>query len=320
MDRLKASIRQKALSLGFCAAGFAAVRPQDVAMERMRSMIAEARHGEMHYLEAGIAEREDPTRLLPGVRTVLSVALPGPAPSFRYGESGIFSAHATVQDYHRVARGLLLELLDFIRAATGIPVEGIACVDGAPVLEKAWAESAGIGMSGKNTLIIVPDAGSVVFLGELLLAIDIEPDQPMEWDPCGTCSACLDACPTGALTAPGKLDARRCISYLTIELKREFTTEEAAMATPWIFGCDRCMAACPHNAARSAAAHPAFTPSPEIMALTAEKVLTLTGSGFRKLFAGTTVMRLGLKRLKRNARAVKRERTTGTSRTSGTTM
>jgi epoxyqueuosine reductase len=308
MDRLpapiKASIRQKALELGFSASGFAAVRPQAVAMEHLRQMVAEGRHGEMHYLETGMPEREDPSLLLPGVKTVLSVAIPGPTLSAQSEDSGIFSAHATIPDYHKVVRNLLLELLEYIRSVAGKPVEGIACVDGAPVLEKAWAETAGIGRTGKNTLLIVPGAGSAIFLGELLLDLDIEPDEPMEWDTCGACTACLDACPTGALTAPGSLDARRCISCLTIELKREFTEEESAMTPPWLFGCDRCMAACPHNQQRNVTPHPAFVSIPDIAELTAEKVLKLTGSTFKELFAGTPAMRLGLKRLKRNARAV----------------
>ena len=309
MDRLptpiKASIRKKALELGFCAAGFSTVLPQQAALDRLKAMVAEGRHGEMNYIETGLPEREDPSLLLPGVKSVLSVAIAGPAPLASSEGTESFSAHAAVPDYHRVVKGLLLELLEYIRAKVGRPVEGIACVDGAPVLEKAWAESAGIGRTGKNTLLIVPGAGSLVFLGELLLDIEIESDEPIDWDPCSTCTSCLDACPTGALIAPGQLDARRCISYLTIELKRDFTEEEVALTSPWLFGCDQCMAACPHNRDRSVPPHPAFTPIEGITNLTAEKVLDLTGSSFKKLFASTTVMRLGLKRLKRNAKAVR---------------
>jgi len=302
---MKAIIRQKALDLGFCAAGFAAVRTRHAALQSLSEMVAEGRNGEMRYLESGMSERKDPSLLLNGVRTVLCVAIAGPA---RLNQDnmmeGALSAHATVPDYHRVVRTLLQELLEFIRAEAGVPVNGLVCVDGAPVLEKAWAEAAGIGRTGKNTLLIVPGAGSMVFLGELLLDIGIEPDEPLESDPCGDCRACLDACPTGALTAPGRIDATRCISYLTIELKREFTPEEASMTAPWIFGCDRCMEACPHNQSRSADPHPAFAPSEALRNLTASSVLELTGSTFRKLFAGTPVTRLGLRRLKRNAMAV----------------
>jgi epoxyqueuosine reductase len=301
---LKESIRLKAAELGFCAAGFAAVSPQPVAMGHLREMVAEGRHGEMRYIETGMAEREDPSLLLAGIKTVLSAAIAGPVRAARDETDGLLSAHAAVPDYHRVVRNLLMELLEFIRAEAVAPVNGLACVDGAPVLEKAWAEAAGIGRTGKNTLLIVPGAGSMIFLGELLLDIDIEPDEPLDWDPCGNCIACLNACPTGALTAAGRIDARRCISYMTIELKRDFSEQEAAMTAPWLFGCDRCMEACPHNQTRSVPPHPAFTPYPDIAKLTAEKVLELTGSTFRKHFADTTVMRLGLKRLKRNAKAV----------------
>lgn len=301
----KETIRTKALELGFCAVGFSALIPQREAMTRLREMVSMNRHGEMRYLETGMEGRDNPDLLLPGVKTVLSVAIAGPHHKQLQDEmNGIFSGHATVPDYHRVVMELLRQLLDFIRSEAGTPVNGLACVDGAPVFEKAWAESAGIGRTGRNTLLIVPGAGSMIFLGELLLDIEIEPDKPLDWDPCGNCSACLDACPTGALVGPGKLDARRCISYLTIELKREFTESETGMTGPWLFGCDRCMEACPHNQARSIRPHPAFMPSEEILGLTAEKILELTGSSFKRLFAGTTVMRLGLKRLKRNARAV----------------
>lgn len=301
----KETIRTKAIELGFCAVGFSAVTPQDAALLHLREMVAENRHGEMRYLETGLAERENPSILLPGVKTVLSVAIAGPDRKQQHEEtSGLFSGHATVPDYHRVVMELLRQLLDFIHAETGVSVSGLACVDGAPVLEKAWAESAGIGRTGKNTLLIIPKAGSMIFLGELLLDIEIEPDIPIDWDPCGNCSACLDTCPTGALVGHGKLDATRCISYLTIELRREFNVRETGMTGSWLFGCDRCMEVCPHNQARSIPPHPAFTPSAEIIELTAEKILDLTGSSFRKLFAGTPVMRLGLKRLKRNARAV----------------
>lgn len=301
----KETIRIKAIELGFCAVGFSALIPQREAMTRLREMVSMNRHGEMRYLETGMEGRANPDLLLPGVKTILSVAISGPDRRQPHNEtSGIFSGHATVPDYHRVVMERLRELLEFIRTESGVPVNGLACVDGAPILEKAWAESAGIGRSGRNTLLIVPGAGSMIFLGELLLDIEIEPDKPLDWDPCGTCSACLDACPTGALIGPGKLDATRCISYLTIELRREFTEAESGTTGSWLFGCDRCMEACPHNQARSIQPHPAFTPSGEILDLTAEKILELTGSGFRKLFAGTSVMRLGLKRLKRNARAV----------------
>lgn len=296
---LKESIRRKALDLGFCAAGFAAAVPLSGALREYQQMLAERRHGEMGYLETGLEARANPAQLLPGLKTVLSVALPWPAPA----KAGGISGYAVIPDYHRVLGELLAELLDFIRSICSQPVNARACVDSSPVLEKAWAEAAGIGCVGKNTLLIAPSHGSRVFLGELLLDLDLEPDAPLDWDPCGNCTACLDACPTGALAAPGKLDARRCISYLTIELKRDFTDEEAAATDGWLYGCDRCIDACPHNASVDPTAYPGFVPKEDLVNLTATEILELTGSQFRKLFANTPALRLGLKRLKRNARA-----------------
>ncbi|WP_232203892.1 tRNA epoxyqueuosine(34) reductase QueG [Chlorobaculum parvum] len=296
---MKETIRQKTLDLGFCAAGFAAANPLSEAMEMYRAMIDEKRHGEMGYLETGIEARANPELLLPGVKTVLSVALPWPAPT----KPGAISGYAVISDYHRVVGELLKELLDFIRSICDQPVNGKVCVDSSPVLEKEWAEAAGIGRTGKNTLLIVPGYGSRVFLGELLLDLDLEPDAPLDWDPCEGCAACLDACPTGALTASGKLDARRCISYLTIELKRDFTDEEAAMTEGWLYGCDHCLDACPHNTVAKHKAYPGFETKKELAELTPAHALELTNSQFRKLFAGTPAMRLGLRRLKRNAQA-----------------
>lgn len=304
LPTLKESIRQKAMELGFSAIGFAAVQPMEQAMARFRKMIAEGRHGEMGYLESGINVRENPSMLLPGARTVISTALPWPERNSPYNPQGTVSSHAVIPDYHRKINLLLQELLEFVRSKSEDPVEGMVCVDSSPVLEKAWAEAAGIGRTGKNTMLIVPGAGSRLFLGELLLDLAIEPDEPLEWDPCGTCTACLESCPTGALTQSGRLDATRCISYLTIELKREFTEQEAAMTEGWLYGCDRCTDACPHNEVKPTEACNAFTPQDALVNLTAKEALELTGSGFRKLFAGTPGMRLGLRRLKRNARAV----------------
>ncbi|HHE31048.1 MAG TPA: tRNA epoxyqueuosine(34) reductase QueG [Chlorobaculum parvum] len=295
---MKETIRQKALDLGFCACGFAAAKPLSGALAEYRAMIDEGRHGEMGYLETGLEARANPELFLPGVKSVLSVALPWPAPT----KPGAISGYAVIQDYHRVVGEMLAELLEFIRSIYKQPVYGRACVDSLPMLEKGWAEAAGVGCTGKNSLLIVPGHGSRVFLGELLLDLDLEPDLPLDWNPCGDCTACLDACPTGALAAPGKLDARRCISYLTIELKREFTDEEAAATEDWLYGCDHCLDACPYNT-DSAAAFPGFDPKEELVNLTPEKALELTNSQFRKLFAGTPALRLGLRRLKRNARA-----------------
>jgi epoxyqueuosine reductase len=306
---LKESIRSKALELGFCAVGFAAARPQTLAVERLSQMTREGRHGEMHYLETGMKEREDPSLVLNGAATVISTAIAYPERQIDDEFKGTISAHALIPDYHRIVRGLLEELLEFICTQVPGPVNGMVCIDSAPMLEKAWADASGIGRPGKNTLLIVPGAGSRVFLGELLLDIALEPDTVLAWDSCSTCTSCIDSCPTGALTKTGRLDASRCISYLTIELKRDFTVKEASMINDWLYGCDLCLEACPHNNQNHSNPHPVFRPIKAIENLTAESALELTSSGFRKLFAGTPVVRIGLGRLKRNARAVLKNRT-----------
>lgn len=300
-------IRREAMRLGFASIGFSPLRQQENALDHLRCMIEEGRHGEMRYIDAGQAERADPGMLLPEVKTVISAALgynlpeyPSPAP-----DSARISRYALINDYHRVVLEKLEELLAFIRNLHDGPVQAIIAVDSSPVFEKAWAETAGIGKTGKNTLLITPSSGSYVFLGELLIDREITEETRAQPNRCGACRNCLESCPTGALLEPGKLDARRCISYLTIELKREFTPEESGMVGNWLFGCDLCQEACPANESRKPAPESLFTLKKELLDLTPDDILKLTNSGFRKLFFGTPVYRIGLRRLKRNARAVK---------------
>ncbi len=300
------AIRREALRIGIASIGFSPLQPQEKAIARFSGMIEEKRHGEMRYLETGISERADPSQLLPGVKTIISAALCYSRPEYHAPAPGAarISRYAVIDDYHRVVRSKLEELLSFIRTICDQPVQAVIAVDSSPVLEKAWAESAGIGKTGKNTLLNTTASGSYVFLGELL--IDREIHDPAQELPnrCGACRNCIESCPTGALLEPGKLDARRCISYLTIELKREFTPEESRMVGTWLFGCDLCQESCPGNRSRKPAPEGLFALKKELLDITPEDILNLTGSGFRKLFLGTPIYRIGLKRLKRNARAV----------------
>lgn len=301
------AIRREAQRIGIASIGFSPLQPQEKAIARISGMIEEKRHGEMRYLETGISERADPSQLLPGVKTIISAALCYNRPEYHAPAPGTarISRYAVIDDYHRVVRSKLEELLTFIRTICDQPVQAVIAVDSSPVLEKAWAESAGIGKTGKNTLLNTTASGSYVFLGELL--IDREIHDPAQELPnrCGACRNCIESCPTGALLEPGKLDARRCISYLTIELKREFTPEESRMVGTWLFGCDLCQESCPGNLSRKPAPEGLFALKKELLGITPEDILNLTGSGFRRLFSGTPIFRIGLKRLKRNARAVK---------------
>ncbi|NTW55948.1 MAG: tRNA epoxyqueuosine(34) reductase QueG [Chlorobiaceae bacterium] len=299
-----AEIRREASRLGFAAVGFSRPSSLAEAMKRYENMLGESRHGEMSYLERQKEERNRPDMIFPGLGTIISAAI-SYNNRLEYDEKGTkIARYALIDDYHTVVRNKLEKLGEFIRSLLDGPVRTSVSVDSGPVLEKAWAEHSGIGRTGKNTLLIVPSAGSYVFLGELFLDREIgTPKQPLPY-PCAGCNACIEHCPTGALVEPGKLDARKCISYLTIELKREFTPEEASSTGNNLFGCDRCQEVCPWNRQANVRADKSFSPKKELCGITPEIILGLGKSEFRKLFHGTPVFRIGLRRLKRNARAV----------------
>ncbi|KAA6232141.1 tRNA epoxyqueuosine(34) reductase QueG [Chlorobium phaeovibrioides] len=297
-------IRHAALKLGFAAVGFSSPTPRQQAAERYKEMIAERRHGEMDYLERGLTGRLDPHLLLEGVQTIVSLAISYHTTPSPEGTTSGIARYARIADYHQVVRERAEALLLDIEHILGKRPASYIAVDSAPVMEKEYAEKGGIGRTGKNTLLIVPSAGSYVFLAELLIDEAITEERPPLPNPCGSCTICIDACPTGALLTPGKLDATRCISYLTVELKREFTAEEAAMTGSMLFGCDACQEHCPHNQRPLIAADPAFAPKTELLQLQPEQILKLSRSQFKALFRGTPIWRIGLKRLKRNARAV----------------
>jgi epoxyqueuosine reductase len=297
-------LRKEAARLGFAALGFSRPVPQPEAMKRFESMLCDRRHGEMHYLETGQEQRQKPESLLPGLGTIISAAVsynhslhvPEGAPAI--------ARYALISDYHAVLRHKLEQLGEFLQTLLDGPVRMAVTVDSAPVLEKTWAEHAGFGRTGKNSLLIIPSAGSYVVLGELFIDREIGAPKPLLPYPCGGCSACIENCPTGALVETGKIDARKCISYLTIELKREFTPEEAESIGRNLFGCDRCQEVCPWNRQANVPADNAFALKKELLGISPETILDLGSSGFRKLFYGTPVFRIGLRRLKRNARAV----------------
>lgn len=297
-------IRKEAARLGFAAIGFSSPVPQPVAMQHYTAMIREQRHGEMSYMETRMEERADPALLFPGLQTIISAAISYNYPvNYSFGYPKI-SKYALIDDYHTVVRTKLEQLLAAIQLLVEEPIHASITVDSYPLFEKTWAEEAGIGKTGKNTLLKVPSAGSYVFLGEILVDREISSTIIPLPNYCGSCSNCLERCPTGALLEPGKIDASKCISYLTGELKREFTDEEAAMIGDWLFGCDVCQEVCPHNLLASIGVHESFAVRQSLVNITTETILNLNKSGFRELFYGTPIFRIGLRRLKRNARAV----------------
>jgi epoxyqueuosine reductase len=253
----------------------------------------------MSYMENNAEKRVDPTRLVPGAKSVISVLINYfPAAHLQDPEAPVLSKYAYGEDYHRVIRKKLTHLFRFIHESVA-PVAGRYFVDSAPVLEKAWAARSGLGWIGKNTCLISKKLGSFVFIGELVVDIPLHYDETVPGY-CGTCTRCIDACPTAALVAPYQLDARRCISYLTIENKGEPGREFQGKMGNRVFGCDICQDACPWH--RKAEAHNVkeFKPSPRLMAMTHNDWHRLDEQQYEELFTRSAVKRTGLNGLRRN--------------------
>jgi epoxyqueuosine reductase len=306
---LAARLVAQAREMGFDLVGIAPAGPTSTA-DRYRAWLAAGRHGEMAYLARpeAVARREDLTRILPGVRSVVAVGInyhtaPLPAGLRSDPSRGVVASYAWGDDYHDVLLPRLRRLAAFVEAETGRPVANRAYVDTGPLLERELAARAGLGFVGKNTHLIHPRLGSWLLLGELLLAVELPlsagalPTRPT----CGRCTRCLDACPTAALVAPHVLDARRCIAYLTIELKGSIPGELRPLIGNRVFGCDVCQQVCPWNRrfARPTV-EPAFQPRPEAMAPRLLDLIALDEEGFRQRFRGSPVKRAKRRGLLRN--------------------
>jgi epoxyqueuosine reductase len=299
---IREAIRERALAQGFDAVGFAAARLGAAARGGLREFIARGYHGDMGWL-AGTAERRSDPRALwseAGSVVVLGVNYaPEDDPMTVVGcpERGAVSVYARGCDYHDTLKRRLKALARWIEGQW--PGALKLFVDTAPVMEKPLAEQAGIGWQGKHTNLVSRRFGSWLFLGEIYLSLTLEPDAA-EPDHCGSCRRCLDACPTAAFPAPHQLDARRCISYLTIEHKGMIPPELRAAIGNRIYGCDDCLAACPWNKFAQAATEPDFLPRAGLTAPRLADLAALDDAGFRRLFAGSPVKRIGRDRFLRN--------------------
>ena len=293
-----ALIKAKAHELGFLACGVARAGFLEEEAPRLEQWLRQGKHGTMGYMERHFDLRLDPTKLVPGARSVISLAYNYfTPPQQEEADAPKLSTYAYGRDYHKVVRKRLKPLIAFIEEQFGA-VELRAFVDSAPVLEKAWAERAGIGWRGKHTNVIRQGAGSWFFLCELITDLDLEPDAPAT-DHCGTCRRCIDACPTEAITPYG-VDGSRCISHLTIELKGAIPEEFAGKMAGWAFGCDICQQVCPWNRFATPHAEPEFTPKAEVMGLTADEWHGMTEVVFDRLFEGSAVKRTKYTGLRRN--------------------
>ncbi len=298
----KDAIRAKALALGFSAVGFAPAELGSQPREGLEAFLARGYHGDMDWLAVRKDSRAAPKGLWPEVRSAVVLGLNyGPAgdPMSLTGqrERGVVSVYARNRDYHDEAKKRLRVLARWMAESYGCDVK--LFVDTAPVMEKPLAERAGIGWQGKHTNLVSRDFGSWLFLAEIFTDLELPPDTA-ETDHCGTCRACLDACPTKAFPGPGQIDARRCISYLTIEHKGHIATEFRSAMGNRIYGCDDCLAVCPWNKYAQRTADYAFLPRIELTAPRLADLARLDDASFRALFSGSPIKRIGRDRFVRN--------------------
>jgi epoxyqueuosine reductase len=297
-----AAIRAHALGLGFDAVGFARAEAADAAKAGLAAFLAEGFHGDMGWLEANADRRADPKALWPEARSAIVLALDyGPEGDALAGlarpATGNVSVYARNRDYHDTLKKRLKALGRWLVASFGGDCK--VFVDTAPLMEKPLAQAAGLGWQGKHTNLVSRGHGSWLFLGVVLTTLDLAPDAA-ETDHCGACRACLDACPTAAFAGPYRLDARRCISYLTIEHKGHIPAEFRAAMGNRIYGCDDCLAVCPWNKFARVTKESDFAPRADLVAPALAGLLALDDAGFRARFAGSPVKRIGRDRFVRN--------------------
>ncbi|MDB5125459.1 MAG: tRNA epoxyqueuosine(34) reductase QueG [Mucilaginibacter sp.] len=272
---------------------------------RLEAWLKKGMHGEMQYMENHFDKRLDPRLLVDGAKSVISLGLnyyPDKQPTDPSAPK--ISKYAYGADYHSVIKEKLKKLLEILNERIG-EINGRAFVDSAPVLDKAWAKRSGMGWIAKNTNLINKNYGSFFFLAELIVDIDLEYDIPATADHCGTCTRCIDACPTEAIVAPYIVDGSRCISYLTIELKSEIPQQFKGKMDNWMFGCDICQDVCPWNKFSVLHQEPAFEPDPELLNLNSRDWEDITEDIFTVVFKNSAVKRTKFKGLKRNIEFLK---------------
>jgi epoxyqueuosine reductase len=305
-SKLRDGLAEIAREAGFSAIGIARADAAPKTAERLRQWLEAGAHGDMIWMEETEARRGSPGGLWPEVRSVISLGMSyaphvDPLALAEHPDRGRISVYAQGGDYHDVVKRALKRVAGWLATKAGAGVK--VFVDTAPVMEKPLAEAAGLGWQGKHTNLVSRTDGSWLFLGAIYttLELELDPDQPHEVR-CGSCTACLAACPTDAFPAPFRLDARRCISYLTIEHKGPIPEEFREAIGNRIYGCDDCLAVCPWNRfADAARANRAFLPRAELVAPSLADLLALDDAGFRKVFAGSPIKRIGRNRMVRNA-------------------
>jgi len=297
-------IRQEALRLGFDDVGFAPAEEIEEETGHFKHWLERGYHAGMDYMARNVAKRTDPGKLVEGARSVVVVLQNYMPPRNEKLESGLkLAKYAYGRDYHKVMKKRLKKLMSFIQSDVDTAAEGRFFVDSAPVLERSLAVRAGLGWRGKNTNLIHPRIGSFVFIGEIILNIELPSDEPVK-DACGGCTRCIDACPTNALVSPYQLDANRCISYLTIENKGDIPESFKGRFDGWLFGCDICQDVCPWNWKARPHKDPDFNLRPEFRDMTREEWLTMDKNTFDDISKGSPVRRAGYSGIKRNLKFI----------------
>ena len=295
-------IKDEAKRLGFLSCGISKAEFLEVEAPRLEKWLKNNAHGEMQYMENHFDKRLDPTKLVEGSKSVISLLLNYYPQEEQTENSFKLSKYAYGTDYHFVIKDKLKQLLHFIQEIG--EVGGRAFVDSAPVLDKAWAAKSGLGWIGKHSNLLTQQVGSFYFIAELIIDLELDYDTPTT-DHCGTCTACIDACPTQAITEPYVVDGSKCISYFTIELKENIPTDFKGQFDDWIFGCDVCQDVCPWNKFSKSHSEPLFNPHPELLEMTKKDWEEITEDTFNKVFQKSAVKRTKYSGLIRNIQFLK---------------
>ncbi len=297
-------IKDEAIRLGFLSCGVSKAGFLEAEAPRLETWLENNMHGEMSYMENHFDKRLDPTKLVPDSKSVISLLLNYFPSEEQVSDSYKISKYAYGTDYHFVIKDKLKELLHFITSEIG-EVHGRAFVDSAPVLDKAWAAKSGLGWIGKHSNLLSKQTGSFYFIAELIIDLDLEYDTIVT-DHCGSCTACIDACPTQAIVEPYVVDGSKCISYFTIELKNEIPASVKGQFDDWIFGCDVCQDVCPWNRFSQSHREPLFDPNPQLLDMTKKDWEEITTDVFQKLFKKSAVKRTKFSGLQRNINFLKK--------------
>jgi len=306
-DKNAAIIKRLAKELGFEFCGIAKAAFLEEEAPRLEAWLNKNYHGQMAYMANHFDKRLDPTKLVDGAKTVVSLIYNySPEQKLPEGKEDFkIAKYAYGKDYHFVIKDKLKLLLQGLKEEVG-DIEGRAFVDSAPVMERQWAKKAGIGWLGKNSLLLNRKMGSFFFLAELIIDLKATADNPMAKDYCGSCTRCIDACPTDAIVQPGVVDGSRCISYFTIELKEEIPNSVKGKFENWMFGCDICQDVCPWNRFSTPHQEPEFNPHPDLKEMNKRDWEEITQETFSRVFQKSAVKRTKLKGLKRNINFLKK--------------